>query len=391
MSKYNFDALTDRSGTHSLKWDVKKNELPMWVADMDFAVCPKIINAVSDRLSKPALGYNIIPDEWYDAYINWWKSRHNLTMERDALIFSIGVVPSLSSIVRRLTRPAENVLIQTPVYNIFYNSIANNGRNILANPLKYENGEYSVDFDDFEKKVANPQTTLFILCNPQNPVGKIWDKTTLKKMGELCAKYGVTVVSDEIHCDITAPGKSYVPFASVSDVCKNNSITCIAPTKAFNIAGLATSAVYIPNKALRHAVWRGLNNDEIAEPNSFAVPAAVAAFNKGGDWLDEMNEYVYNNRKLVKEFLTEKVPTVKLVDGDATYLLWVDCSAVTDDTEKLCDFIRARNGLYITNGGEYGDNGKSFVRINVACPRARLIDGLNRFKDGVEAFLAKSK
>lgn len=391
MSKFDFDKITDRRGTASLKWDVKDNELPMWVADMDFEVCPDIVKAVSDRLSKPALGYNIIDDEWYDAYIGWWKSRHGLTMERDALIFSTGVVPSLSSIVRRLTRPAENVLIQTPVYNMFFNSIVNNGRNIAKNPLIYRDGAYSVDFEDLEKKLSDPQTTLFILCNPHNPVGKIWDAETLKRMGELCVKHGVTVVADEIHCDLTAPDKGYIPFASVSDECKYNSVTCIAPTKAFNIAGLQTSALYIPEPKLRHAVWRGLNNDEIAEPNSFAVPVTVAAFNKGGAWLDGMRKYVFDNRKFVGEFLSRELPSVKLVDGDATYLLWVDCGSVTDDTEKLCDFIRAYNGLYITHGGEYGENGRSFVRINVATQRARVLDGMKRFKDGVQAFIKDRK
>ncbi len=391
MSKYDFDAHTDRSGTCSLKWDVKEGELPMWVADMDFNVCPDILDAISERIAKPALGYNIIPDEWYDAYINRWKSAHGLTIERDALIFSIGVVPSLSSIVRRLTRPAEKVLIQTPVYNMFFNSIVNNGRFTETDPLDYIDGKYSVNFDDFEKKLADPQTTLFILCNPHNPVGKIWDKETLARMGALCAKYGVTVVSDEIHCDITAPNKGYIPFASVSDECKFNSVTCIAPTKAFNIAGVQTSAVYIPDKKLRHAVWRGLNNDEIAEPNSFAVPTAIAAFNKGGEWLDEMREYVFDNRKFAAEYISREIPSVRLVDGEATYLLWVDCGAVTDDTEALCDFIRAYNGLYITHGGEYGENGKTFVRINIACQKDRVRDGLKRFKDGIEAFSQNKK
>ena len=256
--KFDFDKVIDRRGTGSLKWDVPENELPMWVADMDFQTAPCIREALSARVEHGIFGYSIIPDEWADAYVNWWGSRHGFAIDRDWLVFCSGVIPAISTAVRKLTTPAENVVVQTPVYNIFFNSIYNNGRNILESPLKYDGEGYAMDFENLEAKLADPQTSLMILCNPQNPAGKIWDKETLAHVGELCAKYGVTVISDEIHCDLTDPGKEYVPFVTASDTCRDISVTCIAPTKTFNIAGIQTAAIVVPDKFLRHKMWRGL-------------------------------------------------------------------------------------------------------------------------------------
>ncbi len=390
MGKYNFDVEINRRGTDSLKWDVKENELPMWVADMDFQTAPEIRDAIARRLEHGVFGYSDLTDEWYKAYQNWWKNRHGFSIEKEWLIFSTGVIPSLSSIVRKLTTPNEKVIIQTPVYNIFFNSIYNNGCRALENPLKYENGQYSMDFEDLEEKMSDPQASLMVLCNPQNPASKIWDADTLRRVGELASKYGVTVVSDEIHCDITAPGKEYVPFASVSEVCRDISITCIAPTKAFNIAGMQTSAVVVPNKFLRHKVWRALNTDEVAEPNSFAQVVTIAAFNEGGDWLDEMREYVFANRKRVQEFITAEIPDISLVDGDATYLLWIDISKLGKSSDEVAHFLRRETGLYITEGLEYGEAGRYFLRMNVACSRTTLEDGLSRLKKGIELLKKES-
>ena len=263
--KYDFDTITDRRGTDSLKWDVKENELPMWVADMDFKAAPEIIDAMNKRLSNGVFGYSVIPDEWYDAYIKWWKERHGFEIYRDWLIFCTGVIPAISSTVRKLATADENVVVQTPVYTGFFTSIKNNGCRILESPLRYENGRYSMDLEDLEKKLSDPQTSLMILCNPHNPIGIIWDRDTLAHIGMLAQKYNVTVISDEIHCDLTEPGEGYVPFASVSDICREVSITCIAPTKTFNLAGLQTAAVCIPNAALRHKIWRALHGDAEAQ------------------------------------------------------------------------------------------------------------------------------
>ena len=381
---YDFDRLTDRRGTGSLKWDVPERELPMWVADMDFETAPEIIQALQRRAAHGIFGYSVVTQDWYEAYQSWWRQRHHLEMEQSWLVFCTGVVPAISSAVRKLTTVGENVLVQTPVYNIFFNSIRNNGRNILESPLVYDGGEYSIDFGDLEEKLANPQTTLMLLCNPHNPVGKIWDRGTLTRIGELCEKHHVLVLSDEIHCNLTDPGSEYVPFASVSNLCRDNSVTCLAPTKTFNIAGLQTAAVMVPNPVIRHKLERGLNTDEVAEPNAFAIGAAVAAFEKGGPWLEELREYLAGNKRLVRSFVKQHLPEIKVVPSEATYLLWLDCGEITEDAGELTRFIRRDSGLYLTEGEEYGACGKQFIRLNPACPRERLEDGLKRLEKSIQ-------
>lgn len=387
--KYEFDKVLNRRNSFSLKWDVDKNELPMWVADMDFETAPEIKEEIINKAKSGVFGYNIIPDEWYSAYINWWKNNHDFEIEKDWLIFSTGVIASLSSIVRKLTTPAEKVVIQTPVYNIFFNSALNNGRVVLENKLVYDGEKYSIDFEDLEQKLADPQTSLMVLCNPQNPIGIIWSREELEKIGNLCKKYNVTVVSDEIHCDLTEPNCQYTPFASVSDVCRDISITCIAPTKTFNIAGLQTSAVVIPNKVIRHKVWRGLNTDEVAEPNSFAIISAIAAFEKGRPWLDELRKYIADNRKIVTQFVEKEIPEIKVVKSNVTYLLWLDVSSLGASSDTVQKFIREKTGLYVSSGDEYGGDGDKFLRLNIACPKATLNDGLERLKNGINLFIMK--
>ena len=383
---YNFDKVTDRRGSNSYKWNVADNELPMWVADMDFEVAPEIREALQRRLDHGIFGYADLPEEWYEAYQTWWQRRHHWTMERDWLLFSTGVLPSLSSIVRKLTTPAENVLVMTPVYNHFFSSILNNGRNVRECPLIYENGKYHLDLALLEQGLSDPQTAMMILCNPQNPAGIIWDRDTLYRIGELCEQYGVIVVSDEIHCDLTEPGKEYIPFASVSETCERNSITCIAPTKTFNLAGLQTSAIVVPNPHLRHKVWRGINTDEVAEPNVFAVTGAVAAFREGGAWLDELRTYVSVNRQTVAAYITHEIPQLYLLPSEATYLLWIDCRAITDDSRAFARFLRKETGLYVSDGRQYRGDGQYFIRFNIACPASVLQDGLERLKRGVQAY-----
>ena len=378
--QYNFDHPVSRRGSDSMKWAVGENELPMWVADMDFEAAPEIRAALQRRLDHGIFGYDDLSDAWYEAYMGWWKDRHGLAIEKDWLIFSVGVVASISSLVRKLTTPNENVLIQTPVYNIFFNSIVNNGARVLESPLVFNGQGYDIDFDDLEQKLADPQTTLMILCNPHNPVGRIWSREELARIGALCKKHHVTVISDEIHCDLTEPGKAYVPFASVDEVCRDLSITCVAPTKAFNLAGLHTSAVIAPDPVLRHKAWRALNTDEVAEPGTFAVPAAVAAFTKGGPWLDALRAYVWENRRTVEAYAARYLPGVRVIPGEATYLLWVDVHALTMDVRDWTRRLRAETGLYVTPGIAYGQTGEGFFRWNMACPRSTVEDGLERLR-----------
>lgn len=381
--KYDFDTCIDRHGTDALKWDVAEGELPMWVADMDFRTSPEIIAALEKRVSHGIYGYSILPDEWADAYCYWWKSRYDFELLPEKLIFCTGVVPAISSIVQKLTTPNENVVIQTPVYNIFFNSILNHGRRVLESPLCYDGKTYRIDFEDLESKLALGQTTLMILCNPHNPVGKVWDRDTLLRIGHLCAKHHVTVISDEIHADLTNPGIRNTPFASVSPECADISISCFAPTKSFNIAGLQSAAVYVPNENLHHKVWRGLNTDEVAEPNAFAVRAAIAAYKKGAPWLDALRQYLYENKCLVEDYLQTHLPRVHMVPSQATYLLWLDISAYTKDSREFCQRLRKETGLFVSAGNAYGGNGHHFLRLNVACPKSRLLDGLNRLEKGI--------
>ncbi|SFM10525.1 MalY/PatB family protein [Halanaerobium salsuginis] len=384
--KYDFSSLIDRRNTNSLKWDVKDNELPMWVADMDFQTAPEIIETVTAKAKKGVYGYTIVSDEWYNSISTWWKNRHNFKINQDWLIFSIGVVPAISSIIRKLTTVAENVVVQTPVYNIFFNSIVNNGRHILENKLVFDGVKYKIDFQDLAEKLADPETKMMILCNPHNPIGKIWDRETLAKIGELCYKNNVIVLSDEIHCDLTDPEYQYIPFASVSEHCRINSVSCLAPSKAFNMAGIHTAAVVVPNQALRNRVEWGLNTDEVAEPNLFAVEAAIAAFKSGADWLDQLRVYLAQNKEIVREYIAEELPDLYLLPAHATYLLWINCSSITTDTKELCDFIRFQTGLYLSAGEVYGGDGNEFVRLNIACPAARLKDGLQRLKKGIKLY-----
>ena len=377
---YDFDTVNDRRSEFSMKWDVNDGELPMWVADMDFKTAPEITEAIVKRAEHGIFGYTDVPARWKNAVISWYKKRHSLTIEYDSLMFSTGVVAAISSIVRKLTTPNENVVLLTPVYNIFFNSIINNGCRALECPLIYDGEKYEINWTDFEEKLSDKQTTLFILCNPHNPTGVIWDRETLAKIGALCKKYHVTVISDEIHCDITDPGYDYVPFASVNDVCKYNSITCIAPTKTFNLAGLQTSAVYVPDEYLFHKVWRALNTDEVAEPNVFAMTASIAAYEHGEKWLDELREYLYLNKKAVRGFIEKEIPEINIVNSHATYLLWLDCSKICENTDALADDIRAKTGLYLSKGSAFGKGGEAFLRMNTACPKRTIDDGLGRLK-----------
>ncbi|MFY9901642.1 MAG: MalY/PatB family protein [Trichococcus sp.] len=383
---FDFDQIIDRRNTNAYKWDVKADELPMWVADMDFGTAPAVVDAIEKRLKQGAFGYNIVPDSFRESIIRWWQRRHKFTMKKEWILYCTGVVPAISSIVRKMTEIGDDIVVLSPVYNIFYNSILNNGRKVLASELHYEDGSYAIDFADLEEKLARSTTSLFIFCNPHNPIGKVWDWQTLEWIAELCIKHDVLVVSDEIHCDLMHIDHAYIPFASVSEGISDRTITCVAPTKAFNIAGLQTAAIVIPNPEIRKLVDRGINTDEVAEPNTFAIQAAEAAFDEGEEWLEELRYYLEQNRIFLIGSLKQLVPEVHVVEAEATYLAWVDCAAITEDTKELCAFIREKTGLYLSEGDIFGGNGSRFVRWNYACPKALLEDGIQRFVEGVELY-----
>lgn len=386
--KFDFDTMHDRRGTGSLKWDVEERELPMWVADMDFTTVPEVTEALVKKASEGIFGYSVVPEEWQEAIRNRWGT-YGLSIEKDWLIFCTGVIPAVTCAVKRMTNVGDNVVVQTPVYGIFFNSVENQGRHVLESPLTYDGLHYGIDFADLEKKLSHPLTTLMILCNPHNPTGNVWSREELARIGELCAKHHVTVLSDEIHCELTVPGVTYTPFASVSEICKNNSITCISASKTFNLAGLQSAAVIIPDEKIRRIMERGLNSDEVAEPGVFAMAGTIAAYTKGDAWLSSLREYLFQNRSVVQKFLQKELPELVLTPQEATYLLWINVSRVAEDSGELCDVIRKETGLYVSKGAGFRGNGRQFIRVNIACPRERLLDGLSRLKEGIAAYRAQ--
>lgn len=380
-----FDETINRLNTDSMKWDVKKDQLAMWVADMDFKCAPEIIEALSNRVNHGLFGYSVVTDDYFQSIQDWWVRRHHVHYEKSWMIFTTGVVAAITTAVQRLTNIGDNVLIQTPTFNVFYNSILNHGRHVLENQLIYDGHSYSIDFDDLELKLSNPQTKLMILCNPQNPSGTIWTKLDLEKIGTLAQKYNVIVLSDEIHCDLCDPGFEYIPYASVSETCLNHSVTCVSASKAFNLAGLQSAAVIIANLYLREIMERGLNSNEVAEPNVFAPLATIAAFNKSEKWLEDVRVYIKENKEIVYTFIEENCPLLSVVKSQATYLVWIDISRLLVSSTKLTQFIMDQSGLIVSDGTHYGGNGSQFIRLNSACSKERLRDGLERLKLSYDA------
>lgn len=415
---YDFDTQLNRLNSNSLKWQKGAKILPMWVADMDFKIAPQIQNAMQKKLEKGVFGYEVVSDEFYQSIEKWWLEWHKLKLDRKWLAFCTGVVPAISSMVRRLTSIGEGVLIQPPVYGVFYNCIRDNGRTVVENELVYENGAYSIDFKDLEAKLASPNTTLMILCNPHNPIGKVWSKKELQKIAALCEKYAVLLISDEIHCDITS--SPYTPFASIN----SRAITAISASKAFNLASLHASCIFTSDERLRAKITRGFNTDEIKEPASFAQTATIAAFNESKDWLKAMNAYVSANKDYATRIL-EANSALRIVRSEATYMLWIDCNALLKaknenlktaarnvkgaknqalkanlssidhlnacsfNGDDLWQYLYTHAKIWISKGSSFGAGGENFFRLNVATPRATLEEGLKRLIQGTKDFLDK--
>lgn len=382
--QYNFDRMTDRSGTNSMKWNIAGNELPMWVADMDFPAPPAVQEALQKRLSHGIFGYSVIPDEWSQAYIDWWEIRHDIRFNCTDLLFSPGVLPTICTAIRELTKEGDDIVVLSPVYHCFYDCIRSNHRIVKECPLICEDHAYRINFHLLEELFRQPQTTMLLLSNPHNPTGTVWDKETLIHIGTLARQHHVIVLSDEIHCDLTDPGIRYVPYLSASPDHGENSITCISPTKTFNLAGIHTSAAVISNNVLRRKIRDGLHASRIDHANAFAVQAAVAAFQNGGEWLDELRAYLFSNKSLVSDYLRAKLPEVTLTPSRATYLLWLDAHRIGPDGDlTLAQSIRARSGLFLSEGTSFGTGGKGFLRMNIACPRETVQDGLERLAAAV--------
>lgn len=387
--KYNFNESIDRQQTNSVKWDEVENLfgdkeiLPMWVADMDFKVPQPVIDALQKRVEHGIYGYTIRPDSYYEATVGWMKRRHNWTIEKEWICFTPGVVPALGIIVQNFTNPGDKVLIQQPVYYPFMSVIEKNAREIVNNPLQFENGRYYMDFDDLEKKI-DPSVKMIIISNPHNPVGRVWTKDELTKLGEICLKHNILVVSDEIHSDLIYKGNVHYPFASISEEFAQHSITCTAPSKTFNLAGLQTSNIIIPNKELRESFNKALEDRFIGMTNTFGVTALIAAYKEGDEWLDQLIVYLTENLEFLKEFIKSKIPEVKVIEPDATYLVWLDCRELGLDAKELEHVIQKQGKVAFDEGYIFGLEGEGFTRINIACPRALLEEGLKRFSQALK-------
>ena len=377
-TEYDFESVVDRHNTNSLKWDLFDDDLPMWVADMDFKVAPKIQKAIQERANHPVYAYSIVPDELFESYVGWWERRYDLKMSREDMAYAMGVMPSISSMIRCLTDVGDEILIQSPVYHVFYYVIEDNNRKVLENQLIYEDDKYKIDFDDLDEKLS--RVKMMILCNPHNPIGKIWSCEELDKIHELCLKHDVILVSDEIHCDLTDPDVKYNPFKEGDNV-----IRCLSPSKSFNIAGFQSSIVHSTNADLLNKVKTQMHIDNSDSCNVFATSAVIAAYNESEDWLEELREVLYENKQIVREYLQEELPIIKLVECDATYLLWLDCSKLNVSSKIISEFLRTNQGLFLSAGIDFGQCGDNFLRMNIACPEKLLKEGLGKLKAGIMA------
>lgn len=388
MNKYDFVNAPDRSTTDSVKWHVKKGDLPMSIADMDFKTAPEIIAAMKEKISLGVFGYEWPENDYFNAVADWYEKEHGHRPEQEWLIFTTGVVPAISSVVRRISHIGDNVLVQAPVYNVFYNSIENNGRHILSNDLQFDGSNYKINWEDLEQKLALPLTTLMIFCNPHNPVGKVWTQEEVQKIADLCFKHHVVLLSDEIHGDLVRKGPDYTPAFSVNGPARDNIISLVSPSKTFNVAALHAATAIVPNNNLRAMVNRGLNSDEVAEPNLLAIPGTIAAYEHGHDWLQALIKQLNVNFTYAQEFISSNLPQVKVVSGKATYLIWLNVEQISTDSQELADYLEKKTGLVLSPGSIYRGNGHNFLRMNLACPLTMVKDGLERLKTGLTEYSA---
>lgn len=384
--KYDFDKVTPRRVTNSYKWDSTddKEVLPMWVADMDFPTAPCIINALKKRVEHGIFGYTRVPEEYYDAVISWFSRRHHWKPRREWFIYTSGVVPALSAVIKALTNVGDKVLTLTPVYNCFFSSIRNNGCELDSCALRYENNTFSIDYEDLERRAADPKTTLMLLCNPHNPSGRVWTREELRRIGDICIKNNVVVVADEIHCELVHPGFTYTPFASVSEEFQKHSVTCVAPSKAFNIAGLQIANIIVENDKWRQRIDKAININEVCDVNPFGVIATIAAYNEGEEWLNQLLQYIHGNYLFFKDYCEEHLPQLPVAPLEGTYLAWMDCRSLGIPSEELEEELMKEAKLWLNAGSMYGKEGEGFMRWNLACPRQLVKEGLERFSQFVD-------
>lgn len=379
--EYDFNKITPRRGSNSYKWDSAEDAdvLPMWVADMDFQTAPAIIDALKRRVSHGIFGYTRVPEEYYAAVINWFERRHGWHIDRQWFIYTSGVVPAISAVIKALAKEGDKILTLTPVYNCFFSSIRNNGCLLESCPLRYENNTFSIDFDDLQRRAADPKATLMLLCNPHNPSGRVWTREELQRIGEICLRNNVIVVSDEIHCELVHPGFKYTPFASVSEEFQKHCVSCISPSKAFNIAGLQIANIIAADDDMRRRIDKAININEVCDVNPFGVIATIAAYNEGEEWLSQLMEYIHGNYTFFRTYCDEHFPQMPVAPLEGTYLAWMDCRSLRMPSEEMEEKLMKEQKLWLNAGSMYGKEGEGFMRWNLACPRAFVEEGLKRF------------
>lgn len=384
--KYDFDKTIDRRATNSYKWDsAPEGVLPMWVADMDFRTAPAIIDALQKRVAHGIFGYTRVPDAYYDAVTSWFSRRHGWDIDREWIIYTSGVVPAVSAVIKALTVPGDKVIVQTPVYNCFFSLIRNNGCEIVSNPLRRTADTYEMDFDALERCAADPRAKVMLLCNPHNPAGRVWTPDELTRLGNICLRNGVTVVADEIHCELVYQGFKYTPFASLSDAFLHRSVTCVSPSKAFNIAGLQIANIVAFDNDLRSRIDKAININEVCDVNPFGVAATIAAYNEGEEWLNQLVDYLHGNYEAMAEFCRCELPEFPITRLEGTYLVWMDCSSLGIPSDALEHALLDDARLWLNAGTMYGAEGEGYMRWNIACPRSVMLDGLNRFLNFVRS------
>ena len=378
---FDFDTITPRRGTLSYKWDsAPEGVLPMWVADMDFKTAPAIIETLHKRVDNGIFGYTRVPDEYYEAVVSWFDRKHSWRIDRDMMIYTSGVVPAISAIIKALAKPGEKVIVQTPVYNCFFSSIRNNECVILESPLSKVGDTYDIDFDRLEKDASDPKTSLMLLCNPHNPAGRVWSREELTRIAEICRRHDVTVISDEIHCEFVFDDYKYTPFANVAKGTGCKAVVCISPSKAFNIAGLQIANIVAPDEETRARIDKAININEVCDVNPFGVIATIAAYNEGEEWLSQLLDYIKGNYEYMKDFCDKNLPEFPIAKLESTYLVWMDCTKLGLKSEALEEKLIEDVSLWLNAGTMYGTvDGEGFMRWNIACPRSVLTDGLERF------------
>lgn len=389
--EYDFSRPTDRRGTDSYKWDSapEADIIPLWVADMDFETFPAITEALQRRVAHGIFGYTRVPEAYYEAVCRWFGKRHGWHINREDIIYTSGVVPAVSAVIKALTLPGDQVIVQGPVYNCFFSSIRNNGCEMVSNSLIYNKEElrYEIDFDDLERKLKHERARLMLLCNPHNPGGRVWTRDELTRVAELCRKYGVRVVSDEIHCELTLYDNEYVPFGSLPDELSRGSITCCSPSKAFNTAGLQIANIVCRDAEVRNRIDRAININEVCDVNPFGVIALQAAYSdEGYEWLTQLRKYISANYDLLLERFARELPKCKVMRMEGTYLAWIDCSELHISSDEIEEMLMHENKVWVNAGSMYGAEGAAFIRINMACTSELLNEGITLIVNGLGAY-----